>query len=183
MLFTVVKFFSAILKRVSPGLGKAYQPDMLYSVSCLSYNKRSNWSDDSFLGLSTSVSKTISYPLVAAFVLEGWTFAFVSQNRLNKKSSLVCFAGLESPPNQSGAVDRKSREVSKKGSPHFRKALFQVMDCLIKHSPINEPVYRFLDRKRAEDKHYYCYMTAGSAKFLHIYYARVKEYLDTYYPA
>ena len=57
------------------------------------------------------------------------------------------------------------------------------MDCLIKYSTINEPVYRFLDRKRAEGKHYYCYMSAGSAKFLRIYYARVKEYLDTYYPA
>lgn len=100
-----------------------------------------------------------------------------------KKSSLVCFAGLESPPDQSGTIDKKGREVSKKGSPHLRKALFQVMDCLIKTAPATDPIYRFLDKKRAEGKHYYCYMTAGSAKFLRIYYARVKEYLDTYYPA
>jgi len=39
-------------------------------------------------------------------------------------------------------------------------------------------VYQFLDRKRAEGKHYYSYMTAGSAKFLRIYYARVNEFLD-----
>lgn len=103
--------------------------------------------------------------------------------RFPKKTSLVCFAGLESPPHQSGTIDPKSNEVSKKGSPHLRKALFQVMDCLIKRSPIDEPIYQFLDKKRAEGKHYYCYMTAGSAKFLRIYYARVKEYLDTYYPA
>ena len=102
--------------------------------------------------------------------------------RFSKKSSLVCFAGLESPPDQSGAFDRKSREVSKKGSPHLRKALFQVMDCLIKQAPVNDVIYQFLDKKRSEGKHYYCYMTAGSAKFLRIYYARVKEYLDTYYP-
>jgi hypothetical protein len=38
-------------------------------------------------------------------------------------------------------------------------------------------VYQFLDRKRAEGKHYYCYMNAGAATFLRIYYARVKEYL------
>ena len=103
--------------------------------------------------------------------------------RFKKKTSLVCFAGLESPPDQSGTVDRKSREVSKKGSPHLRKALFQVMVCLIKNAPTDDPIYQFLDKKRSEGKHYYCYMTAGSAKFLRIYYARVKEHLDIYYPA
>jgi hypothetical protein len=55
------------------------------------------------------------------------------------------------------------------------------MDCLLKHSPTDDPIYQFLDRKRAEGKHYYNYMTAGSAKFLRIYYARVKEYLDELY--
>jgi len=36
-------------------------------------------------------------------------------------------------------------------------------------------------RKRAEGKHYYSYMTAGSAKLLRIYYARVKEHLNSLY--
>lgn len=102
--------------------------------------------------------------------------------RFSKKTSLVCFAGLESPPHESGSISKKSREVSKKGSPHLRKSLFQVMDCLIKNAPVNDPIYQFLDRKRSEGKHYYCYMTAGSAKFLRIYYAKVTEYLNTYYP-
>ena len=31
---------------------------------------------------------------------------------------------------------------------------------------------------RSEGKHYYVYMVAGGAKFLRIYYARVKEALD-----
>jgi len=55
------------------------------------------------------------------------------------------------------------------------------MDCLLKHKPVNDPIFQFLDRKRAEGKHYYSYMCAGSAKFLRIYYARVKEFLDNYY--
>lgn len=100
--------------------------------------------------------------------------------RFPKKESLVCFAGLESPPYQSGKLE-VDKSISKKGSPHLRKALFQVMDCLLKHSPTDDPVFSFLDRKRAEGKHYYCYMTAGSAKFLRIYYARVKEFLDNLY--
>jgi len=101
--------------------------------------------------------------------------------RFNRKESLVCFAGLDVPPNQSGKFESRNMGISKKGSPHLRKTLFQVMDCLLKHSPSDDCTYQFLDRKRAEGKHYFSYMTAGSAKFLRIYYARVKQYLDKYY--
>lgn len=102
-------------------------------------------------------------------------------HRFNHKVSLVCFAGLEAPPYQSGQFESRNRHISKKGSPHLRKTLFQVMDSLLKHMPDDNPVYQFMDRKRAEGKHYYNYMTAGSAKFLRIYYARVKEHLDKLY--
>ena len=44
-------------------------------------------------------------------------------------------------------------------------------------SPADEPVYQFLDKKRAEGKPYFVYMTAAQNKFLRIYYARVKECL------
>ena len=101
--------------------------------------------------------------------------------RFARKESLVCFAGLEVPPNQSGKYESNRMGISKKGSPHLRKTLFQVMDCLIKQSPTDDPVYQFLDRKRSEGKHYRNYMTAGSAKFLRIYYARTKEFLDNLY--
>ncbi|MDD4494418.1 MAG: IS110 family transposase [Eubacteriales bacterium] len=99
--------------------------------------------------------------------------------RFARKESLVCFAGLEAPPYQSGKFESTDRNISKKGSPHLRKALFQVMDCLIKNAPAEDPIFQFLDRKRAEGKHYYSYMTAGSAKFLRIYYARVKGHLNS----
>jgi transposase len=98
--------------------------------------------------------------------------------RFPRKESLVCFAGLEPPSYQSGKYEASSMSISKKGSPHLRKTLFQVMDCLLKQSPSDNPVYQFLDRKRADGSHYYKYMTAGSAKFLRIYYARVKKYLN-----
>lgn len=51
------------------------------------------------------------------------------------------------------------------------------MDCSLKHSPADDIVYQLLDRKRSEGKRYYSYMCDGAAKFLRIYYARVKEYL------
>ena len=59
----------------------------------------------------------------------------------------------------------------------LRKTLFQVMDVLIKTQPQDDPVYQFIDKKRAQGKPYYVYMTAGANKFLRIYYGRVKEYL------
>ena len=53
------------------------------------------------------------------------------------------------------------------------------MDGLIKRSPTGDPVYAFMDKKRAQGKPYYVYMTAGANKFLRIYYGRVKEYLTS----
>ena len=51
------------------------------------------------------------------------------------------------------------------------------MDVLIKTHPQDDPVYQFLDKKRAQGKPYYVYMTAGANKFLRIYYGKVKECL------
>jgi transposase len=93
-----------------------------------------------------------------------------------KKSSTVRFAGLEPVDNDSGDFHGDKR-ISKQGSSHLRKSLFQVMRCLIQKAPADDPIFQFLDRKRSEGKHYYSYMCAGSAKFLRIYYARVKEHL------
>jgi len=124
------------------------------------------------------------YPVVLAFrgvgeILGPQLMAEIGDvRRFQKKSSLVCFAGLEPTDNQSGKF-QGNEPISKKGSPHLRKTLFQVMGCLLQHSPVGDPVYQLLDRKRAESKHYYSYMNAGAAKFLRIYYARVKACLDT----
>ncbi len=49
------------------------------------------------------------------------------------------------------------------------------MQVIIQKQPIDEPVYQFLDRKRAEGKPYRVYMIAAANKFLRIYYARVME--------
>ena len=43
---------------------------------------------------------------------------------------------------------------------------------------LNEPVYQFMDKKRSEGKPYKFYMMASANKFLRIYYASVKAYLD-----
>lgn len=97
--------------------------------------------------------------------------------RFEKRGSLIAYAGVDPGKNDSGDHNQKSVPTSKKGSPHLRKTLFQIMDSLIKTSPVGDPVYDFLDKKRSQGKPYYVYMTAGMNKFLRIYYGRVKEYL------
>jgi len=42
------------------------------------------------------------------------------------------------------------------------------MDCLIQTKPQDDPVYQFMDKKRAEGKPYLAYTTAGANKFLRI---------------
>ena len=97
--------------------------------------------------------------------------------RFTHRGALTAFAGVDPGRNDSGQHIQKSVRTSKKGSPALRKTLFQIMDNLIKRSPVDDPVYAFMDKKRAQDKPYYVYMTAGANKFLRIYYGRVKEYL------
>ena len=86
-------------------------------------------------------------------------------------------AGVDPGADQSGDHDRKSNRTSKKGSPYLRKTLFLIMDGLIQRSPVDSPVYAFMDKKRAQGKPYYVYMTAGANKFLRIYYGIVRDYL------
>jgi transposase len=98
--------------------------------------------------------------------------------RFKHRGALTAFAGVDPRANESGDYKRVSNPTSKKGSPHLRKTLFQIMDGLIQRSPADNPVYAFMDKKRAQGKPYYVYMTAGANKFLRIYYGKVNAYLS-----
>ena len=93
--------------------------------------------------------------------------------RFHSKKALVAFAGIDAPPYQSGQVDVRSRRISKRGSPALRRTLFLVMSVILQHAPADDPVYQFMNRKRAEGKPYRVYMMASANKFLRIYYASV----------
>ena len=75
--------------------------------------------------------------------------------RFARRSSITSFAGVDPGADQSGGHESKSVRTSKSGPPELRKALFLVMDCLLKSMPQDDPVYQFM----------------------RIYYGRVKEYL------
>lgn len=98
--------------------------------------------------------------------------------RFHSKKALVAFAGIDAPPYQSGQMDIYSRSISKRGSASLRRTLFLLMGVYLQNAPVNEPVYQFMGKKRSEGKPYKVYMMASANKFLRIYYATVKAYLD-----
>lgn len=99
--------------------------------------------------------------------------------RFYSKKALVAYAGLDAPPNDSGEVIGRHKSMSKIGASSLRRTLFLVMSVYLQTSPLDEPVYQFMDRKRAEGKPYRVYMMASANKFLRIYYATVKAHLES----
>ena len=99
--------------------------------------------------------------------------------RFYSKKALVAYAGLDAPPNDSGDVTGRHKSMSKIGASSLRRTLFLVMSIYLQNAPLDEPVYQFMDRKRDEGKPYRVYMMASANKFLRIYYATVKAYLES----
>ena len=136
------------------------------------------------LKMDETASTLPEYPVVMAMNGVGPTLGpqlmaeIGDVTRFTHREALTAFAGVDPrKAKDSGQYIQKSVPTTKKGSPSLRKTLFQIMDGLIKRSPADDPVYAFMDKKRAEGKPYYVYMTAGANKFLRIYYGRVREYL------
>jgi len=92
------------------------------------------------------------------------------------KKSLVSMAGIDVPPYESGQFRAKHRLITKKGNSHLRRHLYLVMTALVMSKPKTDTaVYDFMVRKKEEHKQFKQVRVAGMRKFLHIYYARVKE--------
>ena len=100
-------------------------------------------------------------------------------SRFERRSAITAFAGVDPGVDQSGQVNHDSNRASKHGAPRLRKTLFQIMTTLLQLAPKDDPVYRFMMKKKSEGKPYQVYMTAGANKFLRIYYGKVKQYLAT----
>lgn len=135
--------------------------------------------------MNETASKLPEYPIVMEMAGVGPSLGpqLIAEigdvTRFTHKGAVTAFAGVDPGVSQSGTYEQKSVHASKRGSSSLRKTLFQVMDALIKSKPQDDPVYQFMDKKRAQGKPYYVYMTAGANKFLRIYYGRVKEYISS----
>jgi len=96
--------------------------------------------------------------------------------RFHSGSALIAYAGIDSPPFESGNFIGTKRRISKRGSALLRKTGYEVMKCLKTSKPIDDAaVYQFMLKKESEGKSKKVAKMAGLNKFLRIYYARVKE--------
>ena len=100
-------------------------------------------------------------------------------SRFYSKKALVAYAGIDAPPNDSGDVTGRHKGMSKVGASSLCRTQFLVMGIYLKTLPLDESVYQFMDKKRAEGKPYRVYMMASANKFLRIYYVTVKSYLES----
>lgn len=91
-------------------------------------------------------------------------------------SALIAYAGIDSPPYESGTFVGTQRKISKRGSATLRKIGYEIMKCLKSIKPINDAaVYDYMIKKESEGKAKKVAKIAALNKFLRIYYARVKE--------
>lgn len=100
-------------------------------------------------------------------------------SRFNHRSALTVFAGVDPSVNQSGKMKIDSNRSSKRGAPRLRKTLFQIMQTLMQNAFLDDRVYLFMMKKKAEGKPLHVYMTAKANKFLRIYYGTITAYLAT----
>lgn len=96
--------------------------------------------------------------------------------RFHSGSALIAYAGLDSPPFESGSFIGTRRRISKRGSSLLRKTGYEIMKCLKTVKPTEDAaVYLYMLKKEAEGKHKKVAKIAALNKFLRIYYARVME--------
>lgn len=96
--------------------------------------------------------------------------------RFHSSKALIAYAGIDSPPYQSGQYLGARRRISKRGSALLRKIGYEVMKSLKSHDkPTDDAVYLYILKKEQEGKPKKVAKIAGLNKFLRIYYARVKE--------
>ena len=96
--------------------------------------------------------------------------------RFHSGSALIAFAGIDSPPYQSGGFTGTRRKISKRGSALLRKTGYEVMRCLKTTKPTQDnAAYLYMIKKETEGKPKKVAKIAALNKFLRIYYARVTE--------
>lgn len=69
------------------------------------------------------------------------------------KGALVAFADMDVLPFQSGTFGSNPRRISKCSSSYLRNYIIQITSTILRHSGSENPIFQFMDKKRAEVKH------------------------------
>ena len=93
--------------------------------------------------------------------------------RFKNAGSLIAYAGIDSPPYQSGKYEATNRHISKRGNKYLRKTGFEVMQSIKSFCRVDCEVYDYIVKKEAEGKK--SAKIAGLNKFLRQYYGILKK--------
>ncbi len=97
--------------------------------------------------------------------------------RFHSASALIAYAGIDTPPYESGDFRASNRKITKRGSASLRKTGYEIIQALKVVQPQNDnAVYQYLIKKESEGKPLKVAKIAALNKFLRIYFARVNEF-------
>ena len=129
--------------------------------------------------LSSTKSKIVTIPGVG--IVTGATILseIGNINNFDSPTKLVAFAGLDPTVKQSGKFKANNTNISKRGSPALREALYLAAFGSLKSNPACKAVY---DRMIARGKHFKVAMCATARKLLHIIYSVLKNNKEFFVP-
>jgi len=93
---------------------------------------------------------------------------------------LVAYAGLDPIVKESGKSKASSTNISKRGSPALREALYLAAFGSLQHNPVSKAIY---ERMKSKDKHFKVALCAVARKLLHIIFSVLKNDRDFYVPS
>lgn len=95
-----------------------------------------------------------------------------SISRFDKSNKLVAFAGLDPKVNESGDFVGTHNKISKKGSPHLRRAIWLAANTAYRYEPA---LNRYYNSLISRGKHHFAALTAIARKMCKIIFAILSE--------
>lgn len=95
--------------------------------------------------------------------------------RFKNAGSVIAYAGLDTPPYQSGQFEATNRHISKRGNKYLRKTGYEIMKSIKSNAKSDNELRTYIIKKEDEGKLKKVAKIAGLNKFLRMYYGIVKR--------
>lgn len=95
--------------------------------------------------------------------------------RFKNAGSIIAYAGLDSPPYQSGQFEATKRHISKRGNKYLRRTGYEIMKSIKSSCKDNNELKLYILKKESEGKLKKVAKIAGLNKFFRMYYGIVKK--------
>lgn len=93
-------------------------------------------------------------------------------SRFSEPKKLVAFVGVDTSVHQSGEFVGTQNKISKRGSPHLRRAIWLAANIAAFHDPMLSAFYQ---KKRSEGKHHSSAIGVAARKLTLIIYAVLRD--------